>query len=190
MSLNGVKVGVALTGAFPAIKLTIEQMKKLVDIGAEVLPIMSFNTYNIDTRYGKAKEFISQIEEISQHKIINTFVEAEKLNKLIDIMVIAPCTGNTLSKLANGITDTPVLMAAKSNLRNGNSLVIGVSTNDGLSTNAANIGKLLNTKNIYFVPFRQDNPITKPNSVVFDCNYILKTIEFALNREQVQPLLL
>ena len=188
--LNGVKVGFAVTGAFQMIKPTIKQMGKIVELGAQIIPIMSLNSCNIDTRYGKAKEFISQIEEISQQHIINTLVEAERINKLVDIMVIIPCTGNTLSKLANGIANTPVLLSAKSNLRNGNSLVLGISTNDGLSTNAVNIGKLLNTKDIYFVPFRQDNPITKPNSLVFDYTYIIKTIEFALNKEQIQPLLL
>ena len=109
---------------------------------------------------------------------------------MIDILVIAPCSGNTISKLANDITDTPVTMATKSNLRNGNSVVIAVSTNNGLGNNAMNIGKLLNSKNIFFVPFRQDNPITKPNSLVFDKNYILKTIEKALIKEQIQPILL
>lgn len=134
-----------------------------------VIPIMSFNAYNIDTRFGEAKDFRREIEEMTGNKIINTFVDAEPIGPkgLVDVMIIAPCTGNTIAKLSHGITDTPVLMAAKSSLRNGNSLVIAVSTNDGLSNNAQNIGKLLNTKNIYFVPFRQDNPITKPNSLGF-----------------------
>ena len=109
---------------------------------------------------------------------------------MTDVMVIAPCSGNTIAKLANGITDTPVLMAAKSHLRNNNPLVVAVSTNDGLSGSAANIGKLLNRNNFYFVPFRQDNPITKPRSLVFDPSYIIKTIESALDKEQIQPILL
>lgn len=192
MSLNGVKVGFALTGSFCTFKTTIEKIKELAEKGAEIIPVMSFNAYNIDTRFGKATDFITEIEEITKHKIVNTFVDAEPFGpkNLVDVMVIAPCTGNTIAKLANGITDTPVLMAAKSSLRNGNSLVLGVSTNDGLSNNAANIGKLLNTKNIYFIPFRQDNPITKPNSLVFDFNYIIKTIEAAIGKEQIQPVLL
>ena len=192
MSLEGVKVGFALTGSFCTFEGTISKIKAIIDAGASVVPVMSFNAYNIDTRYGKAQDFIKQIEEITQHKIINTFVEAEPIGikNLVDIMVIAPCTGNTIAKLANGIADTPVLMAAKSSLRKGNSLVLGISTNDGLSTNAANIGRLLNTKNIYFIPFRQDNPITKPNSLLFDKEYILKTIDAALQKEQLQPILL
>lgn len=110
--------------------------------------------------------------------------------KLTDIMIIAPCTGNTIAKLANGITDTPVTMAAKSHLRNNNALVIAVSTNDALSGSASNIGKLLNRNNYFFVPLRQDNPITKPRSIVFDSNYITKTLECALEKEQIQPILL
>lgn len=192
MSLDGIKVGFALTGSFCTFEGTIPKMQEIIDAGGTVIPIMSFNAYNIDTRFGKAEDFITQIEQITEHKIINTFVEAEPIGpkKLVDIMVIAPCTGNTIAKLVNGITDTPVLMAAKSSLRNGNSLVIGVSTNDGLSNNAANIGKLLNTKNTYFIPFRQDNPITKPNSLVFDSTYLVKTIEYALDKKQIQPILL
>ena len=139
-----------------------------------------------------AKDFINEIEEITGKKIIHTIQDAEPIGpkKLTDIMIIAPCSGNTIAKLANGITDTPVLMAAKSHLRNNNPLVIAVSTNDGLSGSAANIGKLLNRNNLYFVPFRQDNPITKPRSLVFDPSYIIKTLEEALDKEQIQPILL
>lgn len=192
MNLNGVKIGFALTGSFCTFKSVVPQIKKLVEAGAEVVPVMSFNAYNIDTRFGAAKEFVDNIEEITGHSIINTFVEAEPIGpkKLVDVMIIAPCTGNTLAKLANGIVDTPALMAAKSSLRNGNSLVIAVSTNDGLGNSAINIGKLLNMKNVYFVPFRQDNPITKPNSLVFDPEYIENTIEKAMEKEQIQPILL
>lgn len=110
--------------------------------------------------------------------------------KMTDIMIIAPCTGNTIAKLVNGITDTPVTMAAKSHLRNNNALVIAVSTNDALSGNASNIGTLLNRHNYFFVPFRQDNPITKPRSLVFDSEYIIKTLELGLEKEQLQPILL
>ena len=186
------KIGFALTGAYSTFELIIPYIKKLVENGAKVVPIMSFNSYNIDTRYGKSKDFIEKIEEITNNKIINTFVEAEPLGqkKIIDILVIAPCTGNTVSKLANGITDTPVLLAAKSNLRNDNNIVLGICTNDGLSSNAENIGKLLNRKHYYFIPFKQDNPITKPRSLTFDLTYLIPTIEYALNNEQIQPILL
>ena len=167
-------------------------IKELKKTGANIIPIMSFNSYNLDTKFGKASEFIKTIEDITENKIINTIQGAEPIGpkQMTDIIVIIPCTGNTLAKLANGITDTPVLMATKSNLRNGNNVVIGVSTNDGLSGSAQNIGKLLNRRNFYFVPFRQDNPITKPRSLVFDPKLIIKTIELALENEQIQPILL
>ena len=187
MDLKGVKVGFVLT-----FSKTIPKMKELINIGAEVLPIMSFNAYNLDTKFGKAEDFISEIEEITKNKVIHTIKDAEPIGpkKLTDVMVIAPATGNTMAKLANDIIDTPATMAAKSHLRNDNPLILAISTNNGLSGNAENIGKLLNRNNYYFVPFRQDNPITKPRSLVFDPNYIIKTIEFALKREQIQPILL
>lgn len=192
MIFNGLKIGFALTGSFCTFKIVIPEIENLIKQGAEVVPIMSYNAYNLDTKFGKAQDFISRIEDITSKKIIHSIQEAEPIGSknLIDILVIAPCSGNTIAKLAHDIIDTPVTMAAKSNLRNDNSVVIAVSTNNGLGNNATNIGKLLNYKNIYFVPFRQDNPITKPNSLVFDKNYIQRTIEKALDKEQIQPILL
>lgn len=192
MSLKNVKIGFALTGSFCTFSKTIEQMENLVKLGAEVIPIMSYNSYNLDTKFGKASEHIDRIEQITNKKIINTIQEAEPIGpkKMTDIMLIAPCSGNTIAKLANGITDTPVTMAAKSHLRNKRPLVVAISTNDALSGSAENIGKLLNRKNYYFVPFRQDNPITKPTSLVFDPNSIVETIKSALNKEQIQPVIL
>lgn len=192
MSLNGVKIGFALTGSFYTLRSVISKIKELVDEGAEVIPVMSFNARDINTKYGNASDLVNEIEEITGHKVINTFVEADSLlgKNLIDILVVAPCTGNTIAKIANGISDTPVLIAVNSNLRSGNSIVLGIVANDGLSTNAANIGKLLNTKNIYFIPFRQSNPITKPNALAFDIGYTKKSVEAALKKEQIQPLLL
>lgn len=190
--LKDKKIGFCMTGSFCTFKSVIPQIKKLVEAGAEVIPIMSFNSYNLDTKFGDAKDFIKEIENITSHKIIHTIQDAEPIGpqNLTDIMVIVPCTGNTIAKLANGITDTPVLMATKSHLRNGNDVVIGISTNDGLSGSAVNIGTLLNRNHYYFVPFKQDNPITKPRSIVFHPEYILKTIEQALNHKQIQPILL
>jgi len=152
---------------------------------------MSENSYNMDTKFGKSQDFIDEIETITNEKIIHLIQDAEPIGpkSLTDILIIAPCSGNTIAKLANGITDTPATMATKSHLRNNNPVVIAVSTNDGLSGNAENIGKLLNRNNYYFVPFRQDNPITKPRSLVFDPEYIVKTLEYALDREQIQPIL-
>lgn len=167
-------------------------MKELVKQGAEIIPIMSFNSYQLDTKFGKAEAFIQEIEEITGKKIIHTIPDAEPIGpkKMTDIMVIAPCSGNSMAKLACDIIDTPAVMAAKSHLRNNRPLVIAPSTNNGLSGNAENIGKLLNRKNYYFVPFRQDNPITKPRSIVFDSEYLIKTIQYALEGEQISPILL
>ncbi|MCI9016894.1 MAG: dipicolinate synthase subunit B [Clostridia bacterium] len=190
MKLINKKVGFVMTGSYCTFKTTIPYMKKIIDEGAEIIPIMSFNAYNLDTKFGTSKEFISEIEDISQKKIIHSITTAEPIGpkKMTDIMIIAPCTGNTIAKLVNGITDTPAVMAAKSHLRNNNPLVIAVSTNDALSGNASNIGTLLNRNNYYFVPFKQDNPITKPRSMVFEPEYIIKTLEYALDREQIQPI--
>ena len=153
---------------------------------------MSEASYNIDTRFGKANDFIDQIETITNKKIINTIAEAEPIGpkSIIDVMVIAPCTGNTIAKLANAITDTTVLMASKAHLRNNKPVVIAISTNDGLGINARNLGLLLNAKNMYFVPFRQDNPKDKHNSVVAKMELIVPTIQKALEGKQIQPILL
>ena len=192
MKLEGKKVGFAFTGSFCTFKAVIDEMKKLKNEKADILPIMSYNSYNLDTKFGKAQEYIDQIKEITEkEEIIHTIQGAEPIGpkKLTDIMVIAPCSGNTIAKLANGITDTPVLMATKSHLRNNNPVVLAISTNDGLSGSAENIGKLLNRNNYYFVPFKQDNPITKPRSLVADFKYLIPTIELALDREQIEPIL-
>lgn len=192
MKLQGKKVGFAMTGSFCTFKNTIPKMKDVIKQGAEVIPIMSFNAYNMDTKFGKAKDFIEEIEDITKKKIIHTIQDAEPIGpkKMTDIMIVAPCTGNTIGKLVNSITDTPVAMACKSHLRCNNPLVIAVSTNDALSGSASNIGNLLNRNNYFFVPLRQDNPITKPRSLVFDPEYIIKTLECALDKEQIQPILL
>ena len=192
MDLKDKKIGFTLTGSFCTFQKVIPKMKEIKRLGAEIIPIMSFNSYNLDTKFGKAKDFIEEIENITGKEIIHTIQGAEPIGpkKMTDIMIIAPCSGNTMAKLASDIIDTPATMAAKSHLRNNRPLVIAPSTNNGLSGNAENIGKLLNRKNYYFVPFRQDNPITKPRSIVFDAEYIIKTIEYALDGEQISPILI
>ena len=192
MDLKDKKIGFTLTGSFCTFQKVIPKMKEIKKLGAEIIPIMSFNSYNLDTKFGKAKDFIEEIENITGKEIIHTIQEAEPIGpkKMTDIMIIAPCSGNTMAKLACDIIDTPATMAAKSHLRNNRPLVIAPSTNNGLSGNAENIGKLLNRKNYYFVPFRQDNPITKPRSIVFDTEYIIRTIEYALDGEQISPILI
>lgn len=192
MDIKDKKIGVIMTGSFCTFSKVIEQIKELVKRGADVLPIMSYNSYELDTKFGEAKEIIKMVENITGKKIIHTIQGAEPIGpkQLTDVMLIAPCSGNTIAKLANGIIDTPATMATKSHLRNNNPVVIAISTNDGLAGSAENIGKLLNRNNYYVVPFRQDNPITKPRSLVFDSTYIIKTIEEALDGKQIQPILL
>ncbi|MGE5473328.1 MAG: dipicolinate synthase subunit B [Ignavibacteriales bacterium] len=191
MRLLNIKIGFALTGSFCTFSKIIPEIQKLVDEGAEVFPIMSEASYNIDTRFGKAEDFINKIEDITGKKIISTITEAEPIGpeSLLDVIVVAPCTGNTLAKLANAITDTTVLMAVKAHLRNNKPVVIGISTNDGLGANAKNLGILLNAKNIFFMPFNQDNPLTKQNSIVARMELIVETIIEALKGKQIQPVL-
>ena len=192
MKLEGKRIGFAMTGSFCAFRRTIEELKKIVKLGAKVVPIMSENSYTMDTNFGKAEDFIKEIEEITNTKILHTIQEVEPLGPkdMLDIMVVAPTTGNTIAKLANDVIDGPAVMAVKSHLRRERPVVIAVSTNNGLSGAGQNIGNLLDRKHYYFVPFRQDNPITKPRSIVFDPSYLIKTIEYALDGEQIQPILL
>lgn len=187
MLFENKKIALGITSSFYAIEKTIPHIEKMIKEGADIIPVMSFNCYNI-----KSQNIINKIENITGKKIIHTLEEAELIGHKVatDIMAIVPCTGNTIGKLANGIIDTPVLMAAKTNLKTGNNVVIGIATNDGLSIEAENIGKLLKQKNIFFIPFRQDNPITKPCSLLFSSVYINQTIDKALKGEQIQPILI
>ena len=192
MLLQGVKIGFALTGSFCTFAKVVPELERLVAEGADIMPVISEAVDKFDTRFGKADEWKARIEGITGKKIIKTIVDAEPIGpkSLLDILIIAPCTGNTLGKLANGVTDTPVTMAAKAHLRNGKPLVIAISTNDGLGANAKNLGLLLNTKNIYFVPFGQDDPIKKCNSLTANNEMILPTILEALKGKQLQPILI
>ena len=192
MKLEGKRIGFVFTGSFCTFRKTINQLKNIIELKAEVLPIMSNNSYTMDTKFGKAQDFIDEIEEVTGRKILHTIQEVEPLGPkdMLDIIVVAPATGNTIAKLANDIVDGPAPMAVKSVLRRERPVVIAVSTNNGLSASGENIGKLLNRKHYYFVQFKQDNPITKPRSLVFDPTYLIKTIEYALDGEQIQPILL
>ena len=192
MNLEGKRIGFVMTGSFCTFRKTIDELKKIVKLGAKVVPIMSENSYTMNTKFGKAEDFINEIEDITGAKILHTIQEVEPLGPkdMLDILVVAPATGNTMAKLANDIIDSPATMAVKSHLRRERPVVIAISTNNGLSGAGENIGKLLNRKHYYFVPFKQDNPITKPRSIVFDPSYLIKTIEYALDDEQIQPILL
>ncbi len=191
--MSNATVGFALCGSFCTFKKVIPQMKKLVDEGYKVIPIMSYTAYNTDTRFGKAMDFNKEIEEICKTEIVHTITGAEPIGpkELLDALVIAPCTGNTLGKLANGISDTSVTLATKAHLRNQRPVIIAVSTNDALGTSAKNIGLLMNSKNIYFVPMEQDDYINKPNSIVANFKYIPDTLrEVLATKVQPQPILL
>ena len=190
--MEQISVGFALTGSYCTFQKVIPEIKKVVEAGYNVVPIISENAGSTDTRFGKCDDIIKEIEVITGKKIIKSIKEAEPIGpkKLLDAMIIAPCTGNTLGKLASGITDTSVTMAAKAILRNEKPVIIAVSTNDGLSGSAQNIGKLLNLKNIYFVPFGQDDCKSKPRSTVAFMNMITPALKEALEGRQIQPIIL
>ncbi|NBI27416.1 dipicolinate synthase subunit B [Chengkuizengella marina] len=185
-------VGFALSGSHCTVEEVLPEIKRFVDEGANVIPIVSSTLKTTDTRFGNAKDWLKKLKEITGNDIISTIVEAEPLgpSKLLDVLVIAPCTGNTTSKLANAMTDSPVIMAAKAQLRNLRPLVLAISTNDGLGLNASNIAKLYNTKNIYFVPYGQDNPDQKPNSLVANMDLVVEACSSAIDGKQIQPMII
>lgn len=192
MSLTDCSIGVGFTGSFCTFSHCIEQLKNLSTKADTVYPVFSYHAKTLDTRFGNAKDFLATVQSITGQNVITTIPDAEPFGpKLpLDLFVILPCTGNTLSKLALGITDTPVLMAAKAHLRNQKPLVIALASNDSLGASMKNIGLLMNSKNIYFVPLKQDDPIHKPNSLVCDFTLLEDTINLALENKQLQPVLL
>ncbi|MFA9464197.1 MAG: dipicolinate synthase subunit B [Velocimicrobium sp.] len=192
MTLNSKEIGFAMTGSFCTFSLIFKELERIVATGANVTPIFSNAVQHINCRFGNSNEFYETAKKITGHTPILTLETAEPIGpkSLLDLLIIAPCTGNSLAKLSLAITDSPVLMAAKAHLRNNKPVVIFLSTNDGLSMNLKNIGALLNSKNIYFVPFTQDNPIKKPNSLVSEASLILETAQLALESTQLQPILL
>lgn len=185
-------IGFALCGSFCTIDRVINEIENLKKLNYNVIPIVSENVYSTDTRFGKSTDIVKKVEEICSNNVVHTIVQAEPIGpkKLLDLLVIAPCTGNTLAKLANGIADTSVTMAAKSHLRNKRPLLIAVSTNDGLGNASKNIGQLLNYKNIFFVPFGQDDFVGKENSLVADFSLICDAVNSSLKGQQLQPLLI
>ncbi|MBP1566460.1 MAG: dipicolinate synthase subunit B [Oscillospiraceae bacterium] len=190
--IKGLKIGFAMTGSFCTFDKAFEQMKVLYDMGAEIIPIMSQNSSSFNTRFGNADDHIQKAEKICGKKAILTINDAEPLGpkNLTDVMVVAPCTGNTIARLAYSITDTAVTMAVKSHLRNFRPVIINISTNDALAGSLKNIGYLMNTKNYYFVPFKQDDCIKKPTSLISDFSLIPDTIIHALSGKQLQPVIL
>ena len=184
-------IGFALCGSFCTFPQAIPQLEALAAAGHDVYPIMSFNAYSLDTRFGKAADHVGRIEAACGRKIIAALPDAEPIGpkKLLDILIIEPCTGNTLAKLAAGIADTPVTLAAKSHLRNGRPVLIAVSTNDALAGAAKNIGCLQNGKHFFFVPYRQDDSAGKPTSLVADFTKTEEAMRRALEGKQLQPIL-
>lgn len=191
MKLKDKKIGFALTGSFCNFQYVFPEIEKLAKEGADIYPIISEHVNIYDTRFGTAKEWKDKFKKITGKDLIKNIVEAEPVGpKLdLDLLVVAPCTGNTTSKLANAITDGAVTMAVKAHLRNNRPVVISIATNDGLGASLKNIGMLMNAKNIYFVPFNQDSPFKKPKSLVSHFGKIIPTIEEALEGNQIQPVL-
>ncbi|QFF98583.1 dipicolinate synthase subunit B [Psychrobacillus glaciei] len=190
--LNGLRIGLGITASHCTYEEVIPMIRQFTDIGATVVPIITYSVLTAATRFGTGEEWIEKIETASGSKVVSKIVEAEPFGPTnpLDCMVIAPMTGNSISKLANAQTDSPVLMAAKATLRNGKPVVLGISTNDALGLNGMNIMKLLSTKNIYFIPFGQDNPHKKPNSLIADFTKIIPTVEHAIQSRQLQPILI
>ena len=184
-------IGFALCGSFCTFSRVLDVLERLKTQYPNIIPILSEASYTTDTRFGAATDFRTRIEAICGHEILHTIAQTEPIGpkKLLDLLIIAPCTGNTISKLANGIADSTVSLAAKSHLRNKRPLVIAVSSNDGLGANAKNIGVLLSRANVYMVPFGQDDCVEKENSLVADFDRILPTVEAALDGKQLQPVL-
>lgn len=191
MELQGKKIGVAFTGSFCTYQRVFTELKKLVQEGAQVQTIFSNAAQTIDSRFGKAEDFVKEAEKITGIAPMLTIAQAEPIGPegLLDLLVILPCTGNTIAKLANGITDTPVLMAAKAHLRNERPLLLSISTNDALGMNMKNIGLLLNAKHVYFVPFGQDNAEKKPNSMIAHTELLVPAAKAALEGKQYQPVI-
>ena len=188
--MEKIKLGYAMTGSFCTLDKSIREMARLAAQEYDILPIMSENVYTVSTRFGKARDIVTRVEDITQKSVIHTVIGAEPIGpqQLCDVLLVAPCTGNTLSKIALGITDTPVTMAVKSQLRIGAPVVLCVASNDALGASAENIGKLLNRKNVYFVPLSQDDPQKKPNSLVAHFELIPQCIKEALEKRQLQPI--
>ncbi len=183
-------IGFAMCGSYCTHKYALEQLKMLTDRGYDVLPIVSENVFFTDTRFGSAKTLLANLKSICGRDAVHTIVDAEPIGpKLaLEAMILCPCTGNTLSKIANGITDTAVTMAAKAHLRSDRALIIALASNDALSANLKNIGQLLTRKCVYFVPMRQDDPVNKPHSLVADFSELLPTLDDALAGRQRQKI--
>lgn len=191
MNIEGLKIGVGITGSFCTLKETFNIIEELIRYKAIVTPVISNSVNELDTRFYKAEEVKRKLKELTGNDIIKDITTAEPVGPkdMFDIFIIVPCTGNTLAKIANAITDTPVIMAAKSQLRNKKPVILAIATNDGLGNNAKNIGNIMNMENVYLVPFSQDDPTKKEMSVIFLQDKVIDTIKSALNGKQFQPVI-
>lgn len=191
MTLEGKRIGFGITASHCTYEATFPQLERLMELKADVVPIVTYTVRTTDTKFGKAKDHVERIESITGKKVITTMPEAEPLGPKypLDCMVIAPLTGNSMSRFANGITDSPVLMAAKATMRNQSPVVLGISTNDALGLNGVNLMRLMAAKLVYFVPYGQDQPYSKPNSLVSDLSLLPETVSSALDYEQLQPVI-
>lgn len=191
MNLECKTIGFAMTGSFCSFSHALDQLQKLKNEGFKIIPIMSETSYTTDTRFGKSCDFINEIERICENKIIHTIADAEPIGpkKLLDLLIVCPCTGNTMAKLANAITDTSVTMAAKAHMRNDRAVLICPATNDALGSSGKNIMSLMNTKNIYFAPFGEDDPEKKPKSLVCHWDLVVPAAKSALEGKQIQPVI-
>lgn len=192
MRLTGKRLGFGITGSHCTYEAVYPQIKSLLDEGADIIPVVSHTVKNTTTRFGAAGEWVEKIEKLTGNTVIDSIVAAEPLGpKLpLDCMIIAPLTGNSMSKFANALTDSPVLMAAKATLRTHRPVVLGISTNDALGLNGVNLMRLMATKDIYFIPFGQDAPEKKPNSMVARMDSLLETVLAALEGKQFQPVVI
>ena len=190
--LQGKRIGLGITASHCTYEEIIPVIDSLIDAGATVIPVITHSVLTAATRFGTGEEWIAKIEEATGEKVISTIVGAEPFGPStpVDCMIIAPMTGNSLSRFANASTDSPVLMGAKATLRNGSPVLLGISTNDALGLNGVNLMKLLNMKNVFFIPFGQDDPFNKPNSLISDFSLMVPAAAAALNNEQIQPLLI
>ncbi len=191
MSLKGKRIGFGLTGSHCTYDAVIPEIEKLAGAGAEVVPVVTYTVKSTDTKFGKSDDWIARIENATGRRVIDSIVDAEPLGprEPLDCMVIAPMTGNSMSKFANALTDSPVLMAAKATLRNRKPVVLGISTNDALGLNGVNLMRLMGAKNIYFIPYGQDDPEKKPTSMVARMEMLSDTVEAAINGYQIQPVI-
>jgi len=192
LELKGLKIGFGLTGSFCTFDAALLAMQALANTGAQIVPVFSYHTGSLETRFISGEPLFEAVRKITGREPLVSIPEVEPFGpkKMVDAMVVAPATGNTISKFANGITDTPVLMACKSTLRNNRPVLIAVSTNDGLGMSMKNIGTLMTAKNVYFVPFGQDGPDTKQNSLLAKLSLLPEALSLALDGEQMSPILL